>query len=135
MLYLVTNTPNQSAYLTLKEGALLLGTTYSHYLVKLVSEVGNSEFILIPAVINESDRITEILLGTDTLDAVNGSVLILKSGRYSYYIYGQNSATNLDPNDVSVVGLIEQGLAELTDSNNLYTSPAASISEDIVYNG
>lgn len=135
MLYVVTNTPNQSAYLTLKEGALVLGTSYTNYLMVLVSDLGNKEYKLVPAVMAESDRITHLVIGTDTEDPENGSVVLTTAGRYTYYVYGQNSATNLDPTDASVVGLIEQGLAEITNSNNLYTSPSAGISSDIVYNG
>lgn len=135
MLYVLTNTPNQSAYLTLKEGALILGSNYTNYLLVLVSELGNKIYTVVPAVMSESDRITHLVIGTDTTDEVNGSTLITTAGRYTYYVYGQNSATNLDPADASVVGLIEQGLAEVTNSNNLYTSPTTGISQDIVYNG
>ncbi len=135
MLYVVTNTPNQSAYLTLKEGALLLGTTFTHYLLELKSELGNNVYRLVPTVMGESDRITHLVIGTDLNDPTAGSVLITSAGRYSYKVYGQNSATNIDPLDASVVGMVEQGLAELTNSNNLYSQPTTAISPDIVYNG
>lgn len=135
MLYVLTNTPEQSAYLTLKEGALLLGANYTHYLLELKSELGNKSYYIVPTVVGESARITELEIGTNLDDAVNGSALILTAGRYAYYVYGQNSATNLDPKDASVVGLIEQGLAELTNNTNLYNSSGNTMSEDIVYNG
>jgi hypothetical protein len=36
-------------------------------------------------------------------------------GKYWYKVYGQNSSTNTDPDDDSVVGLVEQGSAVITD--------------------
>jgi hypothetical protein len=50
-------------------------------------------------------------------------------------VYGQNSAINIDPNNVSVVGLCEEGLIDLTDSATYFDVPTVTINDDIIYNG
>jgi hypothetical protein len=56
-------------------------------------------------------------------------------GRYRYDVYGQNSSSNLNPENVSVVGLCEQGLCELRDDRSFFTVPDIDINNDIVFNG
>lgn len=51
-------------------------------------------------VVNENTRATEVTLTT---------VGLTNTGKYQYFVYGQNSASNLDPNNAAVVGLVERG--------------------------
>lgn len=135
MIYLQANTPNQSLFLTLEEGRLFFSTTYTDYLVELCNETTNQKLYFIANVVNVTDRFTEILVDTSIQDELNGCVLIQDGGRWNYSVYAQNSVVNLDPEDVSVVGLVEIGLLYVTTSDNYYIQPDIIIPEDIEYNG
>jgi hypothetical protein len=66
-------------------------------------------------VVNENQRATEVTMTTVGLDV---------SGAYSYYVYGQNSSSNLDPENAAVVGLVEQGTLIVRDPQE-YFEPIA----------
>jgi hypothetical protein len=60
------------------------------------------------------------------------AVLITESGLYTYKIWGQNSPTNLDPADASVVGICEVGPCRVSDEP-AWTIPAVSIPDNVIY--
>lgn len=80
----------------------------------------------VPTILNENQRFTELDVTTVTLTL---------PGRYRYEVYGQNSVSNLDPTDASVVGICERGYLYLNDSGTYYDVPSINIQDDIIYNG
>ena len=134
MNYLQTNTASQTLLLSLEEGVLLL-PPFTDYLLILQNEITLQLFAVIPVVIDSNERITTLSVSTDTDDAENGSILITQSGRYNYIIYGQNSNSNLDPEDAVVVGELKRGFIEFTALTEYFDQPNLTIPNDIEYNG
>lgn len=129
MLRLLTDTPNQNAYLTLDEARQYFSTPFTNYLFILRHEENSAAGVYLAQVLDviaENQRITQVAIDTTGLTLI---------GRYRYDVYGQNSASNLNPEDVSVVGLCEQGLCELRDDRSFFTVPNIDINNDIVFNG
>ena len=89
-------------------------------------------FRLILNTSQDNSRYTLASIGTNTDDAVNGSISITESGFYTFKIYGQNSSSNLDPSDASVVGLCQRGLMQVI-ADEAWTIPALSIPNNVVY--
>ena len=133
MLFVQTNTAAQTAYLSLKEGELILATTYTDYLVKLVHENTGKEYFFIPTVISENERATLLEFDTNVNDPLNSGILLTDPGRYAYFIYAQNSATNLDPS--LSLGLIDEGFLEATSGVTYYQTPSFTTPSDYIYNG
>jgi len=134
MNYLQTNTASQTLLLSLEEGVLFL-PTFTDYLLILQNEITLQLFAVIPILVDSNERITTLSVSTDTDDAENGSILITQSGRYNYIIYGQNSSTNLDPEDAVVVGELKRGFIEFTALTEYFDQPNLTIPNDIEYNG
>ena len=88
--------------------------SFTHYLLELESVATGAKYTLIFTPSIDNERYTKFVLYTNSNIPVSGSVLITESGRYYYRIYGQNSSTNLNVNDSSVVGLCEVGYATAT---------------------
>ena len=126
MVYLDFNTANQTRYFTLDEGRLYYATSFTHYLLVLIKDgvsVGmeGERLAQVLNVISENTRSTEVTLTTIGLEV---------AGYYRYFVYGQNSAVNLDENNAAVVGLVEQGLVNIGDNTNYFTPTGNQI--DIV---
>lgn len=129
MLYLTTDTANQTLYLTLDEGRQYFTSSFTNYLLILTREENSTtglDLAQVVTVVAENQRYTKVTCTTITLET---------PGRYRYVVYGQNSAVNLDPDDASVVGLVEQGWAMLTGSEEYYETPTIAISNDVIYTG
>lgn len=114
MLILTPNQANQTARLTLNEGRTKLGD-YTHYLLILSFDDTGLEtentLAQVVTVTEESARVTTFTCTTVGLDY---------QGKYWYRVYGQNSASNTDPENASVVGLVEQGSAIITNNASQY---------------
>jgi len=134
MIYLQANTQGQSLFLTLKEGALIFGEC-TNYLMKIVNQSTLQELVFLPTIVTENDRVSHLMVSTNTNDELNGSVEVLTTGRWAYTIYGQNSAINLDPADISVLGIYEIGYLYINKAEAFYTEQALPIPTDIEYNG
>jgi len=105
MVYLNFNEADQTAFFTLDEGRQYFAESFTHYMCVLCKADGTTDLAEIDLaqvleVVSENQRVTEVLMTTIGLD---------NSGEYAYYIYGQNSSTNIDPDNNSVVGIVEQG--------------------------
>jgi hypothetical protein len=133
MLFVQTNTAAQTAYLSLKEGELILATTYTDYLVKLVHENTGKEYFFIPKVLSENERVSHLEFDTNVNDPLNNGILLTDPGRYAYFIYAQNSTTNLDPS--LSLGLIDEGFLEATSGVTYYQTPSFTTPSDYIYNG
>jgi hypothetical protein len=126
MIYLLTDTANQTTYLTLNEGRSYYTTAFTDYLLVLTYEMTGETLAQVVSITSENERITTIELTTETL---------VNAGRYRYEVYGQNSNTNTNPTDASVVGLVEKGIIELTKSVNYYDISNPTIPVDYIYTG
>lgn len=77
-------------------------------------------------IVSENTRYTEIEITT---------VGLTFAGRYRYEVYGQNSASNTDPNNAAVVGLVQRGYAVLSDGQSDRVIPDITIPDSVIYNG
>ena len=129
MVYLNTNTAGQTLRLSLDEARQYYSTAFTDYLLLIYHEensnVGNS-IAQVPTIVVENQRYTELTVTT---------IGLTLPGRYRYDVYGQNSNSNIDPNDASVVGLCERGYLYLNDSGVYFDVPTITIQDDIIYNG
>jgi hypothetical protein len=126
MVYLNTNTANQYAWLSLDEGRAYFNVAFTHYLLVMTYEMTGEELAQVVEVINENERVTKIRLTT---------VGLVDAGRYHYEVYGQNSSSNIDPTNASVVGLIEKGLMILQDGTIYFDVSTPTIPVDVIYTG
>ena len=126
MVYLNTNTANQYAYLSLDEGRAYFNVAFTHYLLVMTYEMTGEELAQVVEVINENERVTKIRLTT---------VGLVDAGRYHYEVYGQNSSSNIDPTNASVVGLIEKSLMILQDGTIFFDVSSPTIPVDVIYTG
>ena len=126
MVYLNTNTANQYAWLSLDEGRQYFNVAFTHYLLVMTYEMTGEKLAQVVVVINENERVTKIRLTT---------VGLLDAGRYHYEVYGQNSSTNTDPTDASVVGKVEEGLMILSNGTNYFDVSTPTIPVDVIYTG
>jgi hypothetical protein len=126
MVYLNTNTANQYAWLSLDEGRQYFNVAFTHYLLVMTYEMTGEKLEQVVVVINENERVTKIRLTT---------VGLIDAGRYHYEVYGQNSDTNTDPTDASVVGKVEEGLMILSNGTNYFDVSTPTIPVDVIYTG
>lgn len=126
MVYLNTNTANQYAWLSLDEGRQYFNVAFTHYLLVMTYEMTGEQLAQVVDVITENERVTKIRLTT---------VGLLDAGRYKYEVYGQNSDTNTDPTDESVVGKVEEGLMILSNGTNYFDVSTPTIPVDVIYTG
>jgi len=129
MNYLTTNLAGQTLRLTLNETRQYFAATFTHFLLIITHEENSTagdSVAQVTAIVLENQRITQLTVTT---------VGLTLQGRYRYYVYGQNSAVNLDPNNAAVVGLCKIGTIELVNSTQYYDVPSITITDDIIYNG
>lgn len=99
----------------------------------ITSMATKEEYIIIPSAGVDNERYTRFIIGTLTNDAIRGQVPIKESGMHTYRIYGQNSSSNLNPNDTSVVvGEVEQGVCVINDAA-AWTTPSINVPDNVVY--
>ena len=122
MVYLNTNTANQYAYLSLDEGRAYFNVAFTHYLLVMTYEMTGEQLAQVVEVINENERVTKIRLTT---------VGLVDAGRYHYEVYGQNSSSNIDPTNASVVGLVEKSLMILQDGTIFFDVSSPTIPVDM----
>lgn len=114
---------------------MLFDTTYTNYLVVIQNEITLESYYVIPIQVSENDRITTLAISTSSDNPTNGCVHITVGGRYNFIVYGQNSDTNLDPQNADVVGEIKRGFIQMETLVNYYDQPNIIIPSDIEYNG
>jgi hypothetical protein len=103
---------------------------FTHYLLELTNESTKETYYAVPTLDYDNERYTQFDLPTNA-DAVT-SVLITESGLYTYKMYGQNSATNLDPTDATVVGLCEIGPCRVA-GESAWNIPDITIPDNVIY--
>lgn len=132
---MITLTPNSSSeqffYLTLQEAKKDFDT-FTDYLVLFQSMASKESYYFVADVATDNARYTKISILTARDSATDGDILLTESGLYFYKVWGQNSSTNLDPEDASVVALIEEGSLTVTGETG-YTIPDITIPDNIIY--
>jgi len=126
MVYLNTNTANQYAWLSLDEGRQYFNVAFTNYLLVLTYEMTGEQLAQVVDVVTENERVTKIRLTT---------VGLTDAGKNKYDVYGQNSDTNLDPTDASVVGLVERGSMILSNGTIYFDVSKPTIPVDVIYTG
>lgn len=111
--------------MTLKEGREFYQVAFTDYLLILEHSKGTNTLPQVATVVTETDRYTRLNVTTVGLKV---------AGQYNYYVYGQNSDTNTDPTDESVVGLVEQGILILTENQGYFDEISITIPDTIIYN-
>jgi hypothetical protein len=128
--YLVANTANQTLYLSLNEARTFLDT-YTHYLMILTRQQTGEDFALVLDVVIENDRYTQVTISTNADDGENSSIELLESGTYEYYIYGQNSSTNLNPLNIAVKGITHRGRIIVPDTATYINTPTVTLPDNV----
>lgn len=129
MIHLLPNSATNTVNVTPFEARKFL-SAFTYYLLELTNQATQEKHYAVPVLTYDNERYTQFDLPTnsDTLNAV----LITESGLYTYKIWGQNSASNLDPADASVVGICEVGPCRVSDEP-AWTIPAVSIPDNVIY--
>jgi hypothetical protein len=129
MIHLLPNSATNTVNVTPFEARKFL-SAFTDYLLELTNQATQEKHYAVPVLTYDNERYTQFDLPTnsDTLNAV----LITESGLYTYKIWGQNSAANLDPADASVVGICEVGSCRVSDEP-AWTIPAVSIPDNVIY--
>lgn len=129
MIHLLPNSATNTVNVTPFEARKFL-SAFTNYLLELTNQATQEKHYAVPVLTYDNERYTQFDLPTnsDTLNAV----LITESGLYTYKIWGQNSAANLDPADASVVGICEVGPCRVSDEP-AWTIPAVSIPDNVIY--
>lgn len=131
MIHLAPNAISNRVHVTPFEARKFLAA-FTDYLMVLKNNATEEEYALILNVLADNERYTSGSLPTDNDDPENGEILLTESGLYTYTIYGQNSSTNLDPTDASVVGVCEIGACKVSDEA-AWTIPSVTIPDNVIY--
>jgi hypothetical protein len=124
MINLATNTANQTAYFTLDEARQYFSETFTHYLVIITraeNQPGGQQVAQVPTILEDNARYTSLRLTTVGLHS---------TGQYNYVVYGQNSSSNIDPDNASVVGLLERCMVTMNDNTTIFVTLTQEIPVD-----
>ena len=127
MIYLQKDTASNDIFLTLYEWKKDLA--FTNYLFKLVHQTSFKEYFFVATVVVDNERYTKITVDT-SIDGTD-SILLNENGYLYYYVYGQNSDSNLDP--ANTVGEIERGIVSVPSGDTYYTPNSAPISDTVYY--
>lgn len=131
MLQLTRNQENNLAA-TLKDNEVAGSGT--NYLFEF-SGLHQTPVYVIPVVNADTSRSTQFMIELNaTQDALNG-VIQLRPGHYDLKVYRQTNATNLDPTDAVVDGLIHEteAFVEAASSESTDIFYSTTISDSIYY--
>lgn len=129
MIHLAPNSASNTVNVTPFEARKFMAS-FTHYLLELTNQATEEKHYAVPVLTYDNERYTQFDLPTNA-DATS-SVLITESGLYTYKVWGQNSSTNLDPEDASVVGLCEVGPCKVSDEA-AWTIPSVTIPDNVIY--
>lgn len=132
MIHLNPNSATeQFIYLTLQEMKKDLDP-FTHYLIILENMASTDKHAFVGDVEVDNARYTKISVYTNQPLGSASRVLLTETGFYTYKAYGQNSSTNLNATDASVVGLLEQGTLNVVGATG-YTIPDITIPDNVIY--
>jgi len=130
MIYLLPDTAGQSMYMTLRERVKDL-PSFSRYLIIFEQQLSGERFAFIADVTTENERYTKMAISTNVDEPTAGNILITQFGLYNYFVYGQNSNTNLDI--TNTVGEVERGVVRFVTEEEYYFTPTITITDNIIY--
>lgn len=131
MIHLAPNTADQRAVFSPFQARKYLAA-FTNYLLVVINLATKETFACVLDVEFDNERYTQATIGTNADDATNGDMLITESGLYSYTIYGQNSASNVDPTSADVVGSCEIGTLRIT-GEAAWNTPSINIPDNVIY--
>ena len=131
MIHLTPNAANNRVYISPFEARKFL-PSFTHYLLIFKNNATEKIHPCILSPVADNERYTRADIPTNNDDPAGGSVLITESGLYTYTIYGQNSATNKNPEDASVVGVCEVGPCRVS-AEAAWTIPEVTIPDNVIY--
>ena len=132
MVNLLPNTAGQTMYCTPFEARKFLAS-FTDYLVVLRNDASEETFPFIANVIYDNERYSQFRVSTATDNPTGSSILLTESGLYTYTIYGQNSTTNLDPEDASIVGVCEVGACRITATDTYFDFDNPTVPDNVIY--
>jgi hypothetical protein len=127
MIYLQKDTASNDIFLTLYEWKK--DVSFTNYLFKLVHQTSYKEYFFVGNVITDNERYTKINVATN-LDGTD-SILLNESGYLYYYVYAQDSDTNLDP--ANAIQEIERGIVSVPSGDTYYTPNSTPIDDTVYY--
>lgn len=107
--------------------------SFNHYLVVLRNDASEETYAFIANVEYDNERYSQFRISTATNDPTAGSILLTESGLYTYTIYGQNSTTNRDPEDASVVGVCEVGACRVRPTDTYFDFDNPTVPDNVIY--
>ena len=122
----------QSFVATLQQAKAWLTLPITNYLFQVTSMTSKEIYYFIANVTADNLRYTEVEFEFDTDDPTAGKVKILDRGLFYYKVFGQNSATNLDPINATVAGECSRGTMRIT-GQDVATFPAITIPDNVIY--
>ena len=132
MIHLNPNSADeQFIYLTLAEMKKDFDA-FTNYLIILENMASTDQHAYVGDVEVDNARYTKISVYTNQPLGSSSRVLLTETGLYTYKAYGQNSSTNLNASDVSVVGLLEQGTLNVAGATG-YEIPDINIPDNYIY--
>ena len=127
MIHLQKNTAENDIFLTLYEWKKDL--SFTNYLFKLVHQTSFKEYFFVGDVLVDNERYTKIRLATNS-DSTD-SILLNESGYLYYYVYAQDSDSNLDP--TNAIQEIERGIVSVPSGDTYFTPNSATIDDTVYY--
>ncbi len=131
MIRLQPDTASQTIYVSPFQARKYLAT-FTNYLIEFTSQATSQKFIVVLDVVKDNARYTIATIGTHNNSPITGDIKITDTGFYTYRILGQNSGSNLDPTDASVVGECEVGVLQIIGAE-AWDIPDISIPNNVVY--
>ena len=131
MIRLLPDTASQTIYVSPFQARKYLAT-FTNYLIEFKSQATSATFIVVLNVVSDNARYTQATIGTHIDTPTSGNIKITDTGFYTYTIWGQNSTTNLDSTDTSVVGECEVGVLQVIGAD-AWTIPVIEIPKNVVY--
>jgi len=131
MIRLQPDTASQTIYVSPFQARKYLAT-FTNYLIEFTSQATSEKFIVVLDVVKDNARYTKATIGTHNNSPITGDIKMTDTGFYTYRILGQNSGSNLDPTDASVVGECEVGVLQII-GEEAWTIPKISIPNNVVY--
>ncbi len=132
MIHLNPNSATeQTIYLTLQEMKKDFDA-FANYLVLFENMGSREQIYFIGDVATDNARYTALSIFTNLDDPLNGDILLEETGQFFYKVWGQNSTTNLDPTDASVVALIEEGTLDVAGAIG-YDIPTINVPDNVIY--
>ena len=132
MVNLLPNTAGQTMYCTPFEARKFLAS-FTDYLVILRNDASEETFPFIANVIYDNERYSQFRVSTATSNPTSSSILLTESGLYTYTIYGQNSDTNLDPENASIVGVCEVGACRIKATDTYFDFDNPTVPDNVIY--